>query len=115
VFRLAEERWGPHNINRFADERNSKCKKWDSRYWTIGGESSKCLHTGLERGQQLVGATTEGYPEGFDVLKGTKHKRNHSCASVERLEWWWPLVMRIATDWMVLGPKRARNFSERGE
>jgi hypothetical protein len=40
VFQLAEESWGPHNIDRFADERNSKCKKWNSRYWTIGGEAA---------------------------------------------------------------------------
>jgi hypothetical protein len=40
VFQLAEERWGPHNIDRFADERNSKCKRWNSRYWTIRGEAA---------------------------------------------------------------------------
>jgi hypothetical protein len=40
VFQLTEEGWGPHNIDRFADKRNSKCKRWNSRYWTIGGEAA---------------------------------------------------------------------------
>jgi hypothetical protein len=40
VFQLAEERWGPHNIDRFANKRNSKYKKWNSRYWIIGGEAA---------------------------------------------------------------------------
>jgi hypothetical protein len=67
----------------------------------------------LERGQQLVGATTEVYPKGSDVPKGTKHKRNHSCASVE-------IVVVAFGDENGnrldgIRPKRARNFSERGE
>jgi hypothetical protein len=38
VFQLTEERWGPHTVDRFADERNSKYKNWNSKYWRIGRE-----------------------------------------------------------------------------
>jgi hypothetical protein len=77
------------------------------------GGSSRCLYTRLERGQQLVGATTEGYPEGSDVPKGTKCKKNHSCAFVETVVVAFGGENGNRLDG--IRPKRARNFSERVE
>jgi hypothetical protein len=60
-----------------------------------------------------IGATTEGYPKGSDVPKRTKRKRNHSCADVETV------VVAFGDEngnrLDGIRPKRARNFSERGE
>ncbi len=75
--------------------------------------SSRCLHTRLDKGQQLVGATPEGDPQGSDVPRGTKRKRDNSGATVETV-----VVASGNEDGNRLGgirPKRARNISERGK
>jgi hypothetical protein len=69
------------------------------------------FHTGLEKRQQLVGATNEEDPKGANLSKRTKHKRNHSGTTME------PVVVALgAGDGNKLGnirPKRARYISER--
>ncbi len=38
-FRLCDRRWGPHTVDRFADHRNAKCDRFNSKFHVPGSEA----------------------------------------------------------------------------
>ena len=49
VFQELDAGWGPHNINRFADEYNSQLKRFNSCYWSLGTEAVDTFTCDWER------------------------------------------------------------------
>ena len=40
LFTYLDQNWGPHTVDRFASNRNSKCAKFNSRNWCTGTQSA---------------------------------------------------------------------------
>ena len=38
VYRLLDNKWGPHSVDRFASNLNNQCKRFNSRWWCPGTE-----------------------------------------------------------------------------
>ena len=48
VFKILDQLWGRHTVDRFATEYNTKCKRFISKYWCQNTETLILLHrTGL--------------------------------------------------------------------
>ncbi|XP_069104365.1 LOW QUALITY PROTEIN: uncharacterized protein [Argopecten irradians] len=43
VFDLCEKSWGPHDVDRFASDYNTKCTRFNSRWWCAGTEAIDCF------------------------------------------------------------------------
>ena len=43
IFQTLDKQWGPHTIDRFASYYNSKCKRYNSRWWVPGTEGVNSL------------------------------------------------------------------------
>jgi hypothetical protein len=102
----------PHNIDRFADKRNNKCKRWNSRYWTIGGEAADAFTQDWRGDNNWLVPPLRDIPRVLMYLK-KQNARGTILVPLWR-QWWWPLMMRMATNWMVLG-QRGPEIFQRGE
>ena len=44
VFKLLDNRWGPHSFDRFADSQNRKCRKFNSLFLCPGSYGADCFN-----------------------------------------------------------------------
>ena len=43
LYKLLDNRWGPHTIDRFASHYNAKCDRFNSKWWVPGTEAIDCF------------------------------------------------------------------------
>jgi hypothetical protein len=91
AFALVEERWGPHTVDRFANDYNSKLPRFNSRFMVIGSEAVDAFTVSWRDENNYL------CPPIYLIPRVLYHAQNCSCkGSLIVPEWqsavFWPLL-----------------------
>ena len=94
VFHLLENRWGPHSIDRFASNYNSKLPRFNSRYWNPGSETIDAFSVSWARENNWL------VPPISLVARTILHLRDsRGCGTLVAPYWksapFWPLINNV--------------------
>ena len=92
VFRNLDEKWGPHTVDRFSSHYNSKCERFNSRWWVPGTEGINCLN------QVWSGEVNWLVPPPAQVVTCIRKMESDKCVGTLILPEWksaafWPLLV----------------------
>jgi hypothetical protein len=92
VFKEVEALWGTHTIDRFADHQNSKCKRFNSRWWVPGTETVDAFTVEWKGENNWCVPPLELVPQ---TLKHAWETGGNASIVIPvwRTSWWWPWVV----------------------
>jgi hypothetical protein len=103
IFILLDQLWGPHTVDRFADHQNSKCIRFNSRWWVPGTEAVDSFSMDWKGENNWCVPPLELVPQ---TLKHAWETGGSATVIVPvwKGSWWWPWVIKWASAYQALGP-----------
>ena len=93
IFEILNDKWGPHDIDRFASNYNNKCKRFNSRWWVPGTEAVDSFT------QNWSGDINWVVPPPNIIMKVIKKMESDKCKTTLIIPKWesasfWPHVIQ---------------------